>query len=140
MDETGTGTRILVVQDDLDIAEVLQELFRTAGYEVAIAYDAPAALTQAASFLPQVVLLDIQMQTTDGYELCSQLSALQNRLFRIIALTSDVRLEVTQLCAAGFDGRLLKPIDFERALRLLEQLGSPDPRGAPSSRCVEPGA
>lgn len=127
------GTRILVVEDDFDSAEVLQALFHTAGYEMAVAYDAPMALTQAASFRPQIILLDIHMGTTGGYELCGRLTSQPDRPFRIVAVTGDVRIDETQARAAGFDGVLFKPIDFERALQLLEQLVSPDPRKWPGA-------
>jgi CheY-like chemotaxis protein len=121
-DDARTCRRILVVEDDLDLAEVLEELFRTAGYELAVANDGPAALARAASFLPQIVLVDIHMPTMDGYELCTRLASQPNRSFRIVALTGDVRIDEAQARMAGFDGLLLKPIDFERAVRLLEQL------------------
>ena len=122
---------MLVVEDEPDLAEMLQALFQTAGYEMAVACDESMALQQAASFLPQVILLDIHMPTLDGYELCERLASQPNRKFRILALTGDVRVDETEARAAGFDGLLLKPIDFGRALQVLARLSSPDPQGDP---------
>jgi CheY-like chemotaxis protein len=127
-DNARTGTRILVVEDDFDLAEMLQELFHAAGYEMAVAHDGSAALSQAVSFLPNIILLDIHMPTLDGYALCKQLISQANRRFHIVAMTGDVRIDETHARAAGFDGLLHKPLDVQRALQLLAQLGAPSPR------------
>ena len=60
--------RVLVVEDDDDIADVLQRSLRLEGYEVRIAADGQAALDQAHAFLPDLVILDLGLPKIDGIE------------------------------------------------------------------------
>lgn len=105
--------RILVVDDNPDTADSLALLLRLRGYEVEVAYDGPAALETAASFRPQVVLLDIGLPGLDGYQVAERLRQ-ERRLgrVRLVALTGYGR-EEDQLRAreAGFDHHLTKPVD-----------------------------
>jgi CheY-like chemotaxis protein len=114
-------TRILIVDDDLDSAELLQEVLQAEGYEVAIAHDGPRAISLALELRPEGVLLDIHLRATiNGYDVCRQLAALLDRPRRIIAMTGAVGLDKEQLGAAGFDGYIPKPIlDTKLVLRLL---------------------
>ena len=60
--------RVLVVEDDDAIAQVLQRSLRMEGYEVRVAGDGPAALEGAHAFLPDLVLLDLGLPGMDGIE------------------------------------------------------------------------
>src|SRR5262249_17496138 len=64
-----SGLRILVVDDNIDAAEVLAEGLRSFGHEIAIAHDGPGALTIAPGFRPNTAILDIGLPAMDGYEL-----------------------------------------------------------------------
>src|SRR5688572_8239811 len=67
------GLRILVVEDCADTRTTLRLLLRDWGHEVAEAADGPAALCSAASFCPDVVLLDIGLPGLNGYEVAKHL-------------------------------------------------------------------
>ena len=64
---------MLVVDDNIDSAEMLSALLAASGYEVAIAHDGPSAIEIARGFKPDVALLDIGLPIMDGYELAGHL-------------------------------------------------------------------
>ncbi|MCE9638959.1 MAG: response regulator, partial [Betaproteobacteria bacterium] len=67
--------KILVVDDEPNIALSLEFLLKSKGYEVVIAQTGSDALQQAAAFRPQLVVLDVMLPVIDGFEVCRQLRA-----------------------------------------------------------------
>lgn len=67
--------KILVVDDEPDVVELLQNTLKTEGFEVVAAYDGIGALDVAGTERPDLVLLDIMMPMMSGYEVCSQLKS-----------------------------------------------------------------
>jgi CheY-like chemotaxis protein len=106
---------ILIVDDNVDAARVLCQVLEMRGHRVAVAFDGPAALVQAARQLPDVALLDIGLPGMDGYELAQMMRELPGgESIRLCALTgygseSD-RLRSSEV---GFDQHLVKPIVME---------------------------
>ena len=117
--------RILVVDDHHDASDSLATLLRLLGHEVRVAYDGVAGLEAAASFKPQVALLDIGMPGMDGIELGTRLRrdpAFEGML--LIALTGYGRDEDRRRSSeAGFDAHLVKPADVAALNALLAQHG-----------------
>jgi signal transduction histidine kinase len=118
------GHRILVVDDNRDAAESLAALLTLLGHEVSQAHDGPAALELARTLVPDLILLDIGMPGMSGYEVARTLrGAPEASAVTLIALTgygsADDRRESRE---AGFDGHLVKPIDFDALERTLMQL------------------
>ena len=72
--ETASG-RVLVVEDDADIADVLRRSLRNEGYEVRTSADGVEALDVAAGFVPDLVVLDLGLPRLDGVEVCRRLRA-----------------------------------------------------------------
>ncbi len=88
--------RVLVVDDNESIVRVLEHVLKRAGYEVDTALDGPDAVETAIRVKPDLVLLDIEMPTMDGYEVCRRLRARRDlRNMRIIMLT--VKGQITPL-------------------------------------------
>ncbi len=116
--------RILVVDDNRDVADSLGMLLTLLNQDVRIAYDGLAALGLAADFRPELVLLDIGMPTLDGYETAARLRAQPwGRDIRLVALTGWGQEEVRRRShAAGFDRHLVKPIDGQALADLLAAL------------------
>jgi CheY-like chemotaxis protein len=86
------------------------------------AYVGPTAVEVAASFNPDVVLLDLEMPGIDGYQVCRHIRAKCPRM-TLIAVTAHAQPEVHQrVMAEGFFCRLVKPADPERLRALLELL------------------
>ena len=67
--------RILVVDDNVDLARGLARLLQIHGHDVQIAHDGPTGLDQAQKSSPEVVLLDIGLPGMDGYQLAARLGA-----------------------------------------------------------------
>ena len=80
--------RILVVEDDFDISNMLRIYFKSQGYDVSVAPRGGDALEMCRQQLPNVVVLDIMLPDIDGYEVCRQLrSNLRTSHIPIIFLT-----------------------------------------------------
>jgi CheY-like chemotaxis protein len=105
------GRRVLVVDDNVDVAEMLALVLREEGHEVRTAHDGPAALQAAESFRPEVVLLDIGLPRMDGYEVARRLrgqAGMKKAL--LVALTGYGQEEDRRRAEkAGFDVHLVKP-------------------------------
>jgi CheY-like chemotaxis protein len=121
---SGTGKRVLVVDDNVDTAQSLARLLSRRGYDVAVAHDGPSGERVADRFAPEICLLDIGLPGFDGYELARRLRTggpCQNAM--IIAISGYAQHgDRTQSRVAGFDAHFAKPVDLDK---LFEQLGSP---------------
>ena len=115
------GSRILVVDDNEDSANMLAILLKTSGHAIRTAYTGPMALEIAAEFLPELVLLDIGLPGINGYEVARRLRQIpQLHRIKLVAMTgygqeSDIRLAQE----AGFDSHQVKPINFAKVSELL---------------------
>ncbi|HWA53080.1 MAG TPA: response regulator, partial [Solirubrobacterales bacterium] len=88
--ETATG-RVLVVEDDAEIADVLRRSLRQEGYEVKTSGDGIEALDVASGFVPDLVVLDLGLPRLDGIEVCRRLRAEGD--VPILMLTARAELE-----------------------------------------------
>src|SRR3989454_11180647 len=75
MTDYSRAPRVLVVEDDEDIAQALQRSLRMEGYDVRLAADGERALEQAGKFLPDLVVLDLGLPKIDGIEVARTLRA-----------------------------------------------------------------
>ena len=114
--------RVLVVDDNLDAAEMLAEVLRHAGHEVNEAHDGLSALVLASQWRPEVVLLDLGLPGMDGFEVARRLRAdPQSGPMKIIALTGYGRDEDRRRTAeVGIDGHLVKPVALEQVLEVMQ--------------------
>ncbi len=111
--------RILIVEDDADIANMLQLYFKAQGYEIYVAPRGSVALELTREKLPQVIVLDIMLPDIDGYEVCRRLRTnLRTSHIPIIFLTQkDERSDRIRGLELGADDYITKPFDVEE-LRL----------------------
>lgn len=102
--------RILVVEDNADVAAGLQQLLEQEGHAVAVAPDGRSALQQSARWRPDTVILDIELPDLDGREVARGIrrEAARPRP-RLIALSGSGELDPRAMRAAGFDHCLIKP-------------------------------
>lgn len=116
--------RILVVDDNRDALESLAALMEIAGHIVRAAADGELALALAASFRPQVVLLDLGLPKLDGYEVARRIRAeTWGKTMLLIALTGWGQDEDRRRTReSGFDSHMVKPLDLEALTALLAQL------------------
>jgi two-component system, OmpR family, response regulator MprA len=124
--------RVLVVEDDEDIALALQRSLRMEGYEVRIAADGEAALDFAGAFHPDLVVLDLGLPKIDGIEVARRLRA--DGDVPILMLTARDGLEArVEGLDSGADDYLVKPFERQELLaRLRALLRRRPPRGSAS--------
>lgn len=113
--------RVLIVDDNHDAAESTALIVGAAGHTVEIAYDGPKALSIAASFKPEVTLLDIGLPGMDGYELAKRLRQLPGMEQALLVAISGYGTEDDRRASeeAGLDCHLIKPVDPDALTRLL---------------------
>ncbi|MGB6452203.1 MAG: response regulator [Steroidobacteraceae bacterium] len=116
--------RVLVVDDNRDALESLAALMELAGHAVRAAADGELALALAASFRPQVVLLDLGLPKLDGYEVARRIRAEPwGKTMVLIALTGWGQAEDRRRTReSGFDSHMVKPLDLEALTDLLARL------------------
>jgi len=133
MAETGKGgARVLVVEDDTEIAEVLRRSLRLEGYDVLLAGDGVEALDCAASYVPDVVVLDLGLPRLDGVEVCRRLRADSDVPILILTARTETEDRVAGL-DTGADDYLVKPFERTELLaRLRALLRRRPPRGSAS--------
>jgi len=115
---------VLVVEDNVDSAEIMGFVLKLGGHETRLAYDGSAALDAARAFQPQVILCDIGLPGMDGYEVAQQLRAQpQFKQARLIALSGYGQHEDRRRAKeAGFDYHLTKPVDPHALAALLDSV------------------
>ena len=125
-----SGTRVLVVDDNLDAAETLADILRELGHTTSVAHDGPTALVAAAAFKPHIALLDIGLPVMDGYELARRLreqpDLRKTRLFAITGYGQESDRERSR--DAGFQEHLVKPIDLAELANLIDTACATDAR------------
>jgi len=104
--------KILVVDDDPDIVEILRYNLSLAGYEIKSASNGKECLKKAKLFIPELILLDVMMPEMDGIEACSLLKEIPSLINTRIIFLSARNEDYTQLSAfdAGADDYISKPV------------------------------
>ena len=116
--------RILIVDDNRDSAASLSMLLELTGNEIYTAHDGVEAMAKIEKHRPEVVLLDIGLPKLDGHEVCRRVREQPwGKAIVVIALTGwgqeDDRRRSEE---AGFNGHLVKPVDYDKLLELLSTL------------------
>ena len=101
-------TKILVVEDNPDVAMATGSQLASTGYEVRVTMNEESALEEADEFLPDAVVLDISMPAMGAFMLARELRARRGQSVRLIAWTS--------LGRALFDRHYLVPLEFDDVL------------------------
>jgi PAS domain S-box-containing protein len=116
------STRILIVDDNKDLAQGLARLLEHMGHEVRMAHDGPEGIEAALAYGPDVLLLDIGLPNLDGYEVARQLRRAESlRPPVIIAISGYGHDEDRQRSRdAGIDHHLAKPVDIGTIADLIE--------------------
>ncbi|MDT8306030.1 MAG: response regulator [Anaerolineae bacterium] len=139
--------RILVVEDDFDISNMLRIYFAGQGYQVDVAARGREALEKTHQHLPDLIVLDIMLPDMDGYQVCKRLrTTTRTSHIPIIFLTQrDERSDRIAGLELGADDYITKPFDIEElklrvrtAIRAHQRLNMTDPiTGFPSGRLIE---
>jgi len=105
--------RILVVDDNVDLADSLAMMLRMLGHEVRVAHDGAAAIAATETFAPDLVFLDIGMPRMNGYETCRQMRQTANGKEAVVVALSGWGQDHDKQRSreAGMDLHLVKPFD-----------------------------
>lgn len=116
--------KILVVDDDKDIIEILQKRLLREGYEVSVAFDGNEALSKLKEFDPDVILLDLMLPTLNGFEVLKQVRMDANDKWRpVIIVSSKAELNNMQDCYnLEADHYLTKPCEIGNILRGIQTM------------------
>src|SRR6195256_1710160 len=124
--------RVLVVEDDDGIAQVLQRSLRMEGYDVKLAGDGVSALDMAHAYLPDLVILDLGLPRLDGIDVAKTLRKTDDVPILVLTARDMVESRVAGL-DAGADDYLVKPFERQELLaRLRALLRRRPPRGSAS--------
>jgi two-component system response regulator MprA len=114
--------KILVVDDDPSVSAALNRALRLEGYEVAVAGDGPIALEEIAVRPPDAVVLDIQLPTLDGLEVCRRMRGAGDDTPVLMLTARDAINDRVQGLDAGADDYLVKPFALAELLARLRAL------------------
>jgi PleD family two-component response regulator len=139
--------RLLVVEDDIDIGNMLKIYFSGMDFDVDVAVRGSDALEKTKQVLPHLIVLDIMLPDIDGYEVCRNLRTnMRTSHIPVIFLTQkDERSDKLQGLELGADDYITKPFDIEElklrvqgAIKRSERESLTDPRsGRPAGRLIE---
>jgi two-component system response regulator MprA len=137
MNDFSRAARVLVVEDDEDIAQALQRSLRMEGYEVRTSPDGEDALEQGRTFAPDLVILDLGLPKLDGVEVARVLRGEDD--VPILMLTARDALESrVEGLDAGADDYLVKPFERQELLaRMRALLRRRPPRGSAPLRVAD---
>jgi DNA-binding response OmpR family regulator len=111
--------RLLVVDDEHEITELLREHFRACGYDVDVAHDGPEALVTAAARRPDAVLLDVTMPGLDGAEVLARLRGIDPTLSVVMLTGNDDEELARQMLRAGAFDYVPKPFQLDMLERVI---------------------
>jgi CheY-like chemotaxis protein len=123
-ENTLSGRKILIVDDNRDAAKTLATLLSMGGNETHTAHDGEEALAMAAAIRPDISIIDIGLPKMSGYEVCRALREQDwGQSMALVAVTGrgeDDDLRKSQ--ESGFNGHLTKPVDFRELTKFLARL------------------
>ena len=116
-----SGTKVLVVDDEPEITDIVEAFLTEAGYAVAVENHPNEAVKRAQEFLPDVILLDIMMPGVDGYDICQTIKKQPDLAHvPIIFLTGKDRADdMGRSFKVGGDMFIKKPFSCERLLEIV---------------------
>jgi two-component system, sensor histidine kinase len=118
------GLRVLLAEDNLDLAEPMAHLLRAAGHDVDVVHDGAAALANLRTQPPDVAILDIGIPEMDGWQVAERARTEGAMPVLLIALTAyDQPSDRERSRHAGFDHHLVKPVDVAALCQLLDAVG-----------------
>jgi DNA-binding response OmpR family regulator len=138
MDTAARPVRVLVVEDDEEIAQVLQRSLRLEGYEVKLAGDGVQGLEEAHAFLPDLIVLDLGLPRLDGVDVAKRLREDGDEVPILMLTARDALESRVEGLDVGADDYLVKPFERQELLaRLRALLRRRPPRGMAPLRVAD---
>ena len=107
-----TDTKILIIDDDSNISELLKMYFENEGYDVKVAADGAEGLNYFKMFEPDLVLLDIMLPKKDGWQVCREIREISSKPVIMVTAKGEVFDKVLGL-ELGADDFVVKPFDMK---------------------------
>jgi CheY-like chemotaxis protein len=127
------GVRVLVVDDNVDIADLLSEALQHEGFETAVANDGHSAIATWRTFRPHAGVLDVGLPDLDGYAVARSLRAEHGPTATLIAATGYGQpSDREHAAAAGFDLHFVKPMSVRDLVKVLDERVVPVVRARPT--------
>ena len=126
------ATSVLVVEDDRNIAELLQLYLEKEGYGVTLAFDGGEGLSKFRALQPDLVLLDVMMPVADGWTVCKSIRAESQTPIIMLTAKSETDDKVAGL-KSGADDYITKPFEMKELLARMEAVLRRTDRGAAES-------
>jgi len=123
---------VLIVEDDKNIAELLQLYLEKEGYAVTMAFDGAQGLSKFRAIHPDLVLLDVMMPVMDGWEVCKTIRSESQTPVIMLTAKSQLEDKVSGL-KAGADDYITKPFEMREVLARIEAVLRRSERGTPKS-------
>ena len=116
--------RLLLVDDEPDLVQMVSVRLKAAGYEIATAYDGQEALEKVRQAQPDLMILDLMLPKLDGYKVCRLLKFDERtRVIPILIFTARAQVEdVTLATECGADAYLTKPFEAKALLAKIQEL------------------
>jgi len=121
MDEEQSGGRVLVIEDDEEIVDVLRRTLRAEGYEVRVSEEGAGGVRVSSEFLPDLVILDLGLPDMDGLEVCSLLREENSELPILMLTARDGAENRVAGLDSGADDYLEKPYNRDELLARMPQ-------------------
>ncbi len=117
--------RVLIVDDNADLARSMARLLKLLGHETRLAYDGPSAIAEAKSYRPDFIILDIGLPLMNGYEVAQKLRHEEGLTDTVIVAVTGYGQEEDRRRSreAGFNHHLVKPVDHDVLFSLLAESG-----------------
>src|ERR687893_572962 len=122
MEASARPVRVLVVEDDEDIAQVLQRALRLEGYDVKVAGDGVQALDEVHAFLPDILVLDLGLPRMDGIEVARRLRKDEDDTPILMLTARDALDSRVEGLDVGADDYLVKPFERQELLARMRAL------------------
>ena len=132
--------KVLVVDDEQDILELIRHSLSKEGFEVHVAANGAQAIEQAKKVKPEIIIMDVMMPIMDGMEACRQLKEIpETKNIPVIFLTARSE-EFAELAGfeAGADDYIAKPVNLGELQAALERWGAADPAKGDTAFSTKP--
>lgn len=118
--------RILIVDDNRDILDLVQRVLIAEGHDILIARNGMEALQREAEHQPDLIVLDINLPYLDGWEVCRQIKARRSVPIIVLSVRAEA-VDIDRSRNAGADDHLLKPFEINDLIERIARLSATPP-------------
>ncbi len=115
-------TKILIVDDDIQVTNLLKKYLSSEGFEVMGITDSSKAMLTANKILPDLIILDLMMPAPDGFQICKMLRADPKFFDTPILIITAMEISNSDATIFGANGYLAKPFIFEEVVSTIEYM------------------